>query len=163
MNPRFVLFKVNHILGESRVETIIHMIQYCIYPRCSFSPVDAVFCAKFILLMHNISTLNFASLFTFDKLFSKETVHATIFSCTETEAKNYGAFLGELLKILARWHKSESSYEKECTFVLGFSRKWPPVLSPGRSDMLTWDEFRKFLYKINAQLVKVITVFFICV
>ncbi|KAI8914848.1 transcription factor/nuclear export subunit protein 2-domain-containing protein, partial [Powellomyces hirtus] len=39
-----------------RNETIQMMIQYCLQPRCTQSPVDAVFCAKFIMMMHRLGT-----------------------------------------------------------------------------------------------------------
>lgn len=38
---------------EKPAESMNHLLQHCIFPRCVFSPADAVYCAKFVQLMHS--------------------------------------------------------------------------------------------------------------
>jgi len=89
---------------------VVGFIQHCIFPRCVLSPTDAVYCARFILLLHTIGAFNFSSLFTYDKAVSD--ISFAVFSCTEDEAKNYGRFLEELLSQTNRWFLNEAVYKK---------------------------------------------------
>lgn len=49
--------------GDPRITANL-ILQHCIYPRCVFSPLDALFCGKFLFLLHSIATpnLSFVSL-----------------------------------------------------------------------------------------------------
>ena len=38
------------------------LAQTCVFPRCVQSPEDAVFCAKFIKLLHNLRTPNLSTI-----------------------------------------------------------------------------------------------------
>ena len=40
----------------------------CIFPRCIFTPLDAVYCAKFIHILHQLKTVNFSTLLCFDRV-----------------------------------------------------------------------------------------------
>jgi hypothetical protein len=54
--------------GTSKDIQISKLIQYCLLPRCTFSEVDAVYCAKFINLLHSFRTGYFNTLVVFDKV-----------------------------------------------------------------------------------------------
>lgn len=54
---------------SNRYEIVSLMLQYCIRPRSLFSPSDAVFTAKFVLLMHSLGTINFSSLTLLDRVY----------------------------------------------------------------------------------------------
>ena len=49
-------------------ETITQFLQLCIFPRCVFTANDAVYCAKFIHIIHTLQTPNFSTLICFDRV-----------------------------------------------------------------------------------------------
>jgi THO complex subunit 2 len=55
---------------EARNRTDINdqLIQYCIFPRCCFSALDAIYSAKWIRLMHDLGTVKFSSLSFYDRV-----------------------------------------------------------------------------------------------
>ena len=86
-------------------------ITYCVYPRCLLSPEDAVYCAHFITLLHELDTPGFSTLTYFDCLIS--TVAGGIYSVTEDEAGNLSLMLEETWKILMGWRYTEKNFEKD--------------------------------------------------
>ena len=60
-----------------------HFLQCCVFPRCVFTPADAVYCAKFVLHTHSLGTPMFSTLQYYDKLLRDISVHT--FSCTERQ------------------------------------------------------------------------------
>ncbi|KAJ3217345.1 THO complex subunit 2 [Clydaea vesicula] len=132
-----------------------HFLQYCIFPRCIFSPADALYTAKFTKLLHKLGTLNFSTIFLYDKIFNQENLTATIFSCTEFEAKNYGIFLAETLKTLHEWNSNKSRYNEECNNLPGFIKKFKASKEPLENiedDILKWNEFKKLYIKWGTML-----------
>ncbi|KAK9369852.1 transcription factor/nuclear export subunit protein 2-domain-containing protein [Lipomyces kononenkoae] len=142
----------------------------CIIPRALFSPVDATFCAKFIKVMHLMSTYNFSTSTLFDRLFS-ESIFAIIVSCTPAEAENLGRFMNDIFAELASWHADRKVYERDCAgrrevdgkvkFILGFSRtnEHYDVDACGDLDketteyhLLTYSEIRRLIYKWHHKL-----------
>ncbi|KAK9329617.1 transcription factor/nuclear export subunit protein 2-domain-containing protein [Lipomyces starkeyi] len=142
----------------------------CILPRALFSPVDATFCAKFIKVMHSMSTYNFSTSTLFDRLFS-ESIFAIIVSCTPAEAENLGRFMNDIFAELASWHADKKIYERDCIgrrevsgkvkFLLGFSRtnEHYDVDACGDLDketteyhLLTYSETRRLIYKWHHKL-----------
>src|SRR5690348_9148362 len=98
----------------------MQLLQYCIFPRCVYSSTDAIYCAKFIHLLHKIGTPCFSTLQYYDKVLRDITL--ALFCCTENEASRLGRFLYETLSLLAHWKSNEEIYEKECIKNLpGFS------------------------------------------
>jgi THO complex subunit 2 len=51
-------------LEEMKI-TIQSFFQYCLLPRCMSSDPDALFCAKFVELVHNLNTPNFSTILFF--------------------------------------------------------------------------------------------------
>ena len=49
-------------------ETITQFLQLCVFPRCVFSAVDAMYCAKFIQTVHSLAAPNFSTLICFDRV-----------------------------------------------------------------------------------------------
>ncbi|KAK9350976.1 transcription factor/nuclear export subunit protein 2-domain-containing protein [Lipomyces doorenjongii] len=142
----------------------------CILPRALFSPVDATFCAKFIKVMHSMSTYNFSTSTLFDRLFS-ESIFAIIVSCTPAEAENLGRFMNDIFAELASWHADKKIYERDCVgrrevsgkvkFLLGFSRtnEHYDIDACGDLDketteyhLLTYSETRRLIYKWHHKL-----------
>jgi THO complex subunit 2 len=49
-------------------ETIPQFLQLCLFPRCTFTALDAVYCAKFVHIIHNLKTPNFSTLLCYDRV-----------------------------------------------------------------------------------------------
>lgn len=68
----FVPFSLNFFTFEesTKNETITKFLQLCIFPRCIFSAIDAVYCAHFVELVHQQKTPNFSTLLCYDRVSS---------------------------------------------------------------------------------------------
>ncbi len=49
-------------------ETITNFLQLCLFPRCVFTASDAIYCAKFVQIIHMLKTPNFSTLICFDRV-----------------------------------------------------------------------------------------------
>lgn len=49
-------------------ETITQFLQLCLFPRCTFTALDAIFCAKFVHTIHSLKTANFSTLLCYDRV-----------------------------------------------------------------------------------------------
>jgi len=112
-------------------ETITTFLQLCLFPRCIFTATDAIFCAKFVSIIHSLKTPNFSTLICFDRIFCDITY--TVTSCTENEAQRYGRFLAAMLETANRWHSSKDIFEEECVGYPGFVTKFR-VQTPTSAD-----------------------------
>lgn len=72
-----ILHRLNHekdswFLSRSaksaKNETIIQFLQLCLFPRCTFTALDAVYCAKFVHTIHSLKTANFSTLLCYDRV-----------------------------------------------------------------------------------------------
>lgn len=52
----------------NKMDVTTHFLQYCLFPRCKFTASDALFCAKFVHLLHCLKTPNFSTLICFDRV-----------------------------------------------------------------------------------------------
>ncbi|MEQ2212310.1 hypothetical protein XENOCAPTIV_029127, partial [Xenoophorus captivus] len=60
--------RFKHFMAEStKNETITKFLQLCLFPRCIFSSIDAVYCARFVELVHQQKTPNFCTLLCYDR------------------------------------------------------------------------------------------------
>ena len=53
---------------SAKNETITRFLQLCLFPRCTFTAVDAIFCAKFVHTIHMLKTANFPTLLCYDRV-----------------------------------------------------------------------------------------------
>lgn len=53
---------------STKNETITKFLQLCLFPRCIFSSIDAVYCAHFVELVHQQKTPNFCTLLCYDRV-----------------------------------------------------------------------------------------------
>ncbi|GMM38710.1 Tho2 protein [Saccharomycopsis crataegensis] len=76
-------------------------IENCLLPRLIHSPFDAIYCAKFLILLLKESSEVFqtVSLEILNVLFS-DVICSTIFSSTPQEAENFGLFFSKVLEYL---------------------------------------------------------------
>ena len=64
----FVLNRLIFVVESSKNESVTQLLQLCIFPRCVFTASDAIFCAKFVHMLHNLKTPNFSTLLCFDRV-----------------------------------------------------------------------------------------------
>ena len=96
---------------KARQQTVNEFLQRCVLPRVLFSAEDALFCAKFVDVLHGLDVPYFNTLQYFDKVVRQLTV--AVFCVTEREAVCFGVFLKETLSTLMRWHNDKSIYDTE--------------------------------------------------
>uniref|UniRef100_K9IPE4 THO complex subunit 2 n=1 Tax=Desmodus rotundus TaxID=9430 RepID=K9IPE4_DESRO len=152
---RLKLEKDNWLLAKStKNETITKFLQLCIFPRCIFSAIDAVYCARFVELVHQQKTPNFSTLLCYDRVFSD--IIYTVASCTENEASRYGRFLCCMLETVTRWHSDRGTYEKECGNYPGFLTILRATGFDGgnKADQLDYENFRHVVHKWHYKLTK---------
>uniref|UniRef100_A0A8C0GI88 THO complex subunit 2 n=1 Tax=Chelonoidis abingdonii TaxID=106734 RepID=A0A8C0GI88_CHEAB len=152
---RLKLEKDNWLLARStKNETITKFLQLCIFPRCIFSAIDAVYCAHFVELVHQQKTPNFSTLLCYDRVFSD--IIYTVASCTENEASRYGRFLCCMLETVTRWHSDRNIYEKECGNYPGFLTILRATGFDGgnKADQLDYENFRHVVHKWHYKLTK---------
>ncbi|KAJ6663264.1 hypothetical protein lerEdw1_010400 [Lerista edwardsae] len=152
---RLKLEKDNWLLAKStKNETITKFLQLCIFPRCIFSAIDAVYCARFVELVHQQKTPNFSTLLCYDRVFSD--IIYTVASCTENEASRYGRFLCCMLDTVTRWHSDRAIYEKECGNYPGFLTILRATGFDGgnKADQLDYENFRHVVHKWHYKLTK---------
>uniref|UniRef100_A0A3P8WX89 THO complex subunit 2 n=1 Tax=Cynoglossus semilaevis TaxID=244447 RepID=A0A3P8WX89_CYNSE len=152
---RLKLEKDNWLLTKStKNETITKFLQLCLFPRCIFSSIDAVYCARFVELVHQQKTPNFCTLLCYDRVFSA--IIYTVASCTENESHRYGRFLCCMLETVTRWHSDRAIYEKECVNYPGFLTIFRATGFDGgnKADQLDYENFRHVVHKWHYMLTK---------
>ncbi|KII65576.1 THO complex subunit 2 [Thelohanellus kitauei] len=143
------------IMSDTKIKVIKNefsnaFYQTCVYPRCIFSPSDALYSAEFIFSLHDLRCPNFNTLSLLDKIFS-ENVHV-ISSLSEAETSNFGAFLNKIWQTLMPWHGSKSLFEQvqykfyeNCSKHPGFT-----IFSKAeqeKTDGYEFNNFRHLMYK----------------
>jgi THO complex subunit 2 len=53
-----------------RFSVVDAFLQYCVFPRCLYSVIDAMFAAHFINMLHSIGTPNFATISLYDRVYA---------------------------------------------------------------------------------------------
>ncbi len=81
-------------------------LQYCIFPRVVFSPSEALYCAKFVEVVHELGTPGFDTLVYLRQVVTL--LSQMVFCCTQNEAARLGIFLKETLRMLNSWASSEA-------------------------------------------------------
>ncbi|XP_069131332.1 THO complex subunit 2-like isoform X4 [Argopecten irradians] len=141
------------ISRSSKNETITQFLQLCIFPRCCFTAIDALYCAKFIHILHDLKTPNFSTLICYDRIFCDITY--TVTCCTENEAHRYGRFLCTALDTIMRWHSNRSIYEKECASYPGFVTVFRKGTdSNNKADQLDYENYRHVCHKWQFRITK---------
>ena len=113
-------------------EALEQFLQHCIFPRVLFSPGEALYCAKFVELVHELGTPGFDTLAYLRQVVTL--LSQMVFCCTQNEAARLGIFLKETLRMLNSWASSEAH---------------PPHM--------TRDDLAEVTRALNEQLVKALT------
>jgi THO complex subunit 2 len=142
-------------------ETITTFLQLFLFPRCIFTAIDAIYCAKFVQVIHLLKTPNFSTLICFDRIFCDITY--TVTSCTENEAQRYGRFLAAMLGIVMGWHKSKEIFEKECVGYPGFVTKFRVTTADAQGDKdskdhVDFENYRHVVHKWHFKIAKALVV-----
>ncbi|XP_033742553.1 THO complex subunit 2-like isoform X3 [Pecten maximus] len=141
------------ISRSTKNETITQFLQLCIFPRCCFTAIDALYCSKFIHILHDLKTPNFSTLICYDRIFCDITY--TVTCCTENEAHRYGRFLCAALDTIMRWHSNKSIYEKECASYPGFVTVFRKGTdSNNKADQLDYENYRHVCHKWQFRITK---------
>ncbi|XP_052205277.1 THO complex subunit 2 isoform X2 [Diospyros lotus] len=129
----------------------MEFLQRCIFPRCTFSMPDAVYCAMFVHTLHSLGTPFFNTVNHIDALICK-TLQPMICCCTEYEVGRLGRFLYETLKIAYHWKSDESIYERECGNMPGFAvyYRYP------NSQRVTYGQFIKVHWKWSQRITRLL-------
>jgi len=83
----------------------------CVNPRCMQSPDDALYCAKFIFLLHEVETPGFHTLHLLDRMFLS--MSKALFGTTEGEAANVSILFSEAWTIVSRWRYDEQAFKTQ--------------------------------------------------
>ncbi|XP_024534234.1 THO complex subunit 2 [Selaginella moellendorffii] len=129
----------------------MEFLQRCIFPRCVFSTIDAVYCARFVQNLHSLGTPFFNTVNHIDCLICK-TLQPMIYCCTEYEAGRLGRFLFETLKMAYHWKSDESVYDRECGNMPGFA----VLYRDPNSQRVTFAQFVRIQWKWSSRLTKLL-------
>lgn len=129
----------------------MEFLQRCIFPRCTFSMPDAVYCAMFVHTLHSLGTPYFNTVNHIDYLICK-TLQPMICCCTEYEVGRLGRFLLETLKTAYYWKSDESVYERECGNMPGFAVYYKDP----NSQRVTYSQFIKVHWKWSQRITRLL-------
>ena len=96
--------------------------QHCLLPRLFLSPLDSLYCARFLSTIARLHTPRFCVVLMWDAFFN-HLISPLISSCTASEATRFGRFLCEVLKELHRCVFDEAWYEREAAKSPAFASK----------------------------------------
>jgi THO complex subunit 2 len=134
-------------------ETIPQFLQLCLFPRCTFTALDALYCAKFVNIIHTLKTPNFSTLLCYDRILCDITCSIT--TCTENEANRYGRFLNAMLETVMRWHSDEATFNKECANFPGFVTKFRiSNQCTDKNDHVGYENFRHVCHKWHFKITR---------
>ncbi|KAF2755969.1 hypothetical protein EJ05DRAFT_467396 [Pseudovirgaria hyperparasitica] len=131
------------------------ILQDCFLPRILISAYDAHYVFRMLFYLHNAGTPGFHTWTMIDQIFKDKLLTPLIFQFTSREASNFGRFLNDLLKELAKWHATRDEY---CRLAYGTKRDLPGLarkLDDNKkrpTDFLDFDEFRQSLFKWHNNL-----------
>ncbi|XP_055591572.1 THO complex subunit 2 isoform X2 [Uranotaenia lowii] len=138
---------------SAKNETITQFLQLCLFPRCTFTALDALYCAKFVHTIHSLKTANFSTLLCYDRIFCDITYSVT--SCTENEATRYGRFLCAMLETVMRWHADQSTFNRECCNYPGFVTKFRVSNQFSEAnDHVNYENYRHVCHKWHYKITK---------
>jgi len=83
----------------------------CVYARCLLSPEDAMYCAHFIMMLHETGTPGFYTIELFDIIVSA--LVGSLYSITEDEAGCLGIFFSIIWETIVKWRYQPDEFEKQ--------------------------------------------------
>ncbi|KAI8082834.1 transcription factor/nuclear export subunit protein 2-domain-containing protein [Halteromyces radiatus] len=133
-----------------RIILIRCILQYCLYPRSVMSEVDAVYCYKFAMIMHQLNVSNFSSLTLIDQILC-ESLPATLMTFTDYETTIHARFIFKTFSKMSRWYKDEKLFSEEAhgEGLIGFQKSWVVQMSQEvpKKDLLCHADFKRVMGK----------------
>ena len=139
------------VSDEVSLESARLVLQHCTSPRCTISPQDAIYSAKFVELLHEAGTPGFSTLHYFDELVSMVT--GSLYRATEDEAAAIGVTLLETWKLVSHWRYDEGAYEKE---VVGKPGSFMISGDSSKPASVDFDAYKKLYNKWHAAIGKAV-------
>lgn len=84
---------------------------FCVYPRCMLSPEDALYCAHFVRLLHDLKVEGFSTIEVIDNIINS--VSGSLYCVTEDEAGNLSIFVHEIWKVVNSWRYNDACFASE--------------------------------------------------
>ncbi|GMS88250.1 hypothetical protein PENTCL1PPCAC_10425, partial [Pristionchus entomophagus] len=146
-------------LFRNTPNAILSLLHTCILPRAMFGESDAIFAAKFVLLMHAQKTAGFQTLFFTDKVMCD--ILPVVSLLSENEAHSLGRCLQLILQQHANWHEDAAAYDRECAGTPGFQLRLkktagkdePPPAAPAKGgEHAKHDMHAKLLHKWQSRV-----------
>lgn len=125
------------------------VMQHCILPRALLSPEDALYCAKFLLLLHDVNVPYFVTPSVIERVVTFVAPH--LVASTEIEAACLGILFGELFKTVIRWRENVSVYNNEAASKVTFSSAYSDI----HAKRLTHEEYVKITDIIFDRMLKI--------
>lgn len=114
-------------IDQNKYIILESIVQHCVRPRLLMSPIDAVFCSHFFVVLHEIDTPKYNLVNYFDKFIKMVT--PSIFCSTEYEASFLGHALNDMMSVLNRWATSQDNFINENGLRTGPYSKFLPLFS----------------------------------
>ena len=131
------------------------LLQYCVHDRMLMSPLDAVYCAKFYLALHELNTPRFCTISYVDKVV--RTILPLLFCSTEAEAAYIGYSLVSLLQVLGKWYGDKAAYDTEAAAVIGLATKHDyDALNDEGVEKTTHEQFKARFASWHQQVQRVV-------
>ncbi|TPX42944.1 hypothetical protein SeMB42_g04930 [Synchytrium endobioticum] len=139
--------------------------EQCLFARAIISYADAEFSAKFLFLMHQLCTRNFATVFALEKVMNDRVIRVMLVSNTELETRCLALFYRRVLQTLMPWFADRSKYKAEALGEgkPGFIHKWDPSGAYNALDMVdvdkivSYEQFRTAIRRWHGRLFSAIS------
>jgi hypothetical protein len=92
-----------------KADSVYEVLQKLVFPRATLSPEDAMYTARFFLLLLDLDVPCYSSLRYLDIMIRAGV--ALVLAATDQEAINLGLFLATLLKPLDRYAKDTAAFK----------------------------------------------------
>ena len=132
----------------------------CLLPRSLLTPADAVYCAKFISLLHSTGARNFSIVALFDVIIRE--LASVLAMATEQEAHNFGRLFASVMgDMIVPWHQDGLVFRQAAVGSEG--DQLPGLLLPParrESEMQThysYEEYRHLVFAWHRQLHDIFT------
>jgi THO complex subunit 2 len=108
------------------------LLRHCVLPRIMLSPGDALYCARFVALLHANDTPGFSTIAYYNA--ALKTAITMCICLSEREAAHLGIFLCETLRLLHEWSKLRASdFKKRCSNKRGFAMSSSTAAAGGKA------------------------------
>lgn len=144
------LYSPEGLQSDSAMEDTVHYIlQECIFPRCKISSCDAIFCARFVLLLMELDV----PIFSYTKYYRSllKLIPTLLSSSSEDEAISIARLVKEVLTVLEKWRSNRNVFDNEASSVKkhGFRAYDGPVSKP-----LRHEQYCGWLFEIHEDLAE---------